>query len=93
MDSVPAETVPEPGPEVQQPAAVRYPITPAGFTERGSALMAEGKFQIAIDQFTKAIALDPAYRPAWVRRAEAHRRLGREGKAREDRLHLDTLPG
>jgi tetratricopeptide (TPR) repeat protein len=88
-EAVPMESILEPEPKVQQP---RYPITPAGFTERGSALVAEGNFQVAIDQFTKAIALNPAYRPAWTRRAEAYDLMGRQDKAREDRRHLDGLP-
>jgi Tfp pilus assembly protein PilF len=54
--------------------------------------MEEGQLQGAIDQFTKAIALDPAFQPAWARRAEAYALMGREGKAREDRLHLEGLP-
>jgi hypothetical protein len=88
-EAMPMETVLEPAPEVPRP---RYPITPAGFTERGSALMAEGNLQMAIDQFTKAIALDPAYRPAWTRRAEAYGLMGRPDKAREDLGHLKELP-
>ena len=87
-----AQTPPETESEVQQPV-VRYPITPAGFTERGLALIAEEQFQGAIDQFTKAIALDPGYVPAWARRAEAYELMGRQGKAEEDRRHLGGLQG
>jgi tetratricopeptide (TPR) repeat protein len=79
-------------PEVPQPV-FRPPLTPAGFTEYGSTLFNQGKFQEAIDQFTKALALDPRYIPAWARRAEAYLRLGRESKAEEDRRHLDGLQG
>ena len=87
-----AQTPPEPESNVEQPV-VRYPITPAGFTERGLALIAEEQFQGAIDQFTKAIALDPGYVPAWTRRAEAYELMGRQGKAEEDRRHLGGLQG
>jgi len=87
-----AQTLPEPESEVEQPV-VRYPITPAGFTERGLALIAVEQFQGAIDQFTKAIALDPGYVPAWTRRAEAYELMGRQGKAEGDRRHLGGLQG
>lgn len=91
-DGVSTDTPPEPELEVQKPVK-RYPITPAGFTERGLALMGEDMFQEAIDQFTKAIALDPAYLPAWTRRAEAYEHMGRHGKAEDDRRHLVGLQG
>jgi tetratricopeptide (TPR) repeat protein len=71
----------------------RRPLTPAGFTEYGLSLFHQGKFQEAIDQFTKAIALDPTYVGAWASRAEAYLRLGRKNKAEEDRRHLDGLRG
>jgi tetratricopeptide (TPR) repeat protein len=91
-ESTPSEESPPEQPPVEQPV-FRRPITPANFTERGLALFNQGKFQEAIDQFTKAIALDPKYLPAWARRAEAYGRLGRESKAEEDRRHLDGLRG
>lgn len=91
-DAVSTETPSEPELEVQKPV-VRYPITPAGFTERGLALMDEEMFQEAIDQFTKAIALDPGFLPAWTRRAEAYAHMGREGKDEEDRRHLASIKG
>ena len=75
------------------PPVFRPPLTPAGFTEYGSTLFNQGKFQEAIDQFTKALALDPRYIPAWAKRAEAYLRLGRESKAEEDQRHLDALQG
>jgi hypothetical protein len=71
----------------------RRPLTAASLTERGLALFNQGKFQEAVDQFTKAIALDPNYRPAWARRAEAYGRLGQDTKAAEDQRHLDALRG
>jgi Tfp pilus assembly protein PilF len=49
------------------------------------------KYQEAIDQFTKAIALDPNYADAWQRRAEAYVQLGRPQQAEEDRRHLQGL--
>ncbi|KAA1286582.1 MAG: tetratricopeptide repeat protein, partial [SAR202 cluster bacterium] len=52
----------------------------------------------SIDQFTKAIALDPNYAEAWEKRAEAYAQMGRSQQAEEDRRHLQalaprTLPG
>ena len=65
--------------------------TAAVMTSRGIERFDEGKFQEAIDQFTKAIALDPKYVDAWERRAEAYAQLGRPKQAEEDRRHLQGL--
>src|SRR5919106_1548074 len=93
-DSPEEETGDEAVEKPQVPQLVfRRSLTPAGFTEYGLALFNQGKVQEAIDQFTKALALDPTYVPAWYRRAEAYLRLGRDNKAQEDRRHLDALEG
>ena len=60
-------------------------------TSRGIERFDEGKYQEAIDQFTKAIALDPDYADAWQRRADAYTQLGRSERAEEDRRHLQGL--
>lgn len=65
--------------------------TAAVMTARGIERFDEGKFQEAIDQFTKAIALDPDYPDAWQRRAEAYAQLGRSDQAAEDRRHHQGL--
>ena len=65
--------------------------TAAVMTSRGIERFDAGKFQEAIDQFTKAIALDPNYVEAWQRRAEAYAQLGRPQQAEEDRRHLQAL--
>ncbi|NQW22309.1 MAG: tetratricopeptide repeat protein [SAR202 cluster bacterium] len=65
--------------------------TAAVMTERGMARFNDAKYQEAIDQFTKAIALDPNYAEAWQRRAEAYAQLGRSELAAEDRRHLQGL--
>ena len=65
--------------------------TAAVMTSRGIERFDAGKFQEAIDQFTKAIALDPKYIDAWQRRAEAYAQLGRPKQAEQDRLHLQGL--
>ena len=65
--------------------------TAAVMTSRGIERFDAGKYQEAIDQFTKAIALDPNYADAWQRRAEAHAQLGRSKQAEDDRRHLQGL--
>ena len=94
-------TTPPKAPPEPQPAAVIdadsdlpfYQGTPTavGMTERGMRLFNRGRTQEAIDQFTKAIALDANFKEAWVGRAEAYAELGRDGEAAEDRRHLDTM--
>ena len=82
--------VEEPPPPVRKPLS-RLPITAASMTERGIALFTQGRIQEAVDQFTKAIALDPNYQPAWARRAEAYLRLGLSQKAEEDQRRLKAI--
>jgi Tfp pilus assembly protein PilF len=65
--------------------------TAASMTERGVRLFNQGRIQESLDQFTKAIALDPNYVDAWAHRAEAYARLGRGAEAAEDRRRLETL--
>lgn len=65
--------------------------TAEGMTARGAALLSEGKLQEAIDQFTKAIALDPKHREAFERRAEAYSRQGRQERADEDYRQVQAL--
>ena len=89
-----AEPEPEPAPPPFTPPrkpATLVPPTAAGMTERGVTMFNQGRFQEAIDQFTKAIALDPTYVEAWARRAEAYAQLGRGTEADEDRRRLDAL--
>ena len=65
--------------------------TASAMTERGVRLFNQGRTQEAIDQFTKAIALDANYIEAWAKRAEAYALLGRGDQAAEDRRRLDSL--
>ncbi|PKB72959.1 MAG: hypothetical protein BZY75_04270 [SAR202 cluster bacterium Io17-Chloro-G7] len=65
--------------------------TAAVMTERGVRLFNQGRTQEAIDQFTKAIALDATYIEAWAKRAEAYALLGRGDQAAEDQRRLDSL--
>ena len=81
-EDVPAE------PEVRRYRGV--PTAP-GMTQWGIDLFNLGRIQEAIDQFTKAIALDPNFKMAWERRAEAYTDLGRGEEAAEDRRRLRAL--
>ncbi len=87
-----AQEVAPPPPEAEppRPAPRRIP-TAASMTERGIALFSQGRFQEAVDQFTKAIALDPKYRLAWERRAEAYGRLGRAEQEAADKRQLEAI--
>lgn len=81
-----------PTPEQAAPRPVSRGIpTAAGMTERGLGLFKQGRVQESIDQFTKALALDPNYTPAWEQRAEAYARLGRNKEAAEDRRRLKAI--
>lgn len=85
---------PPPTPTETAPAAPALPRripTAANLTERGIALFRQGRFQEAVDQFTKAIALDPKYKQAWEQRAEAYGRLGRAERQAADRRQLETI--
>lgn len=89
-----AEAEPEPAPPPFTPPKKPVnlvPPTAAGMTERGATLFNQGRIQESIDQFTKAIALDPTYVEAWAKRAEAYAQLGRGTEAAEDRRRLDAL--
>ena len=85
----------EPGPEKEHVPWGTYDIgvapTAAVMVSRGIERFDQGKFQEAIDQFTKAIALDPNYAEAWERRSEAYAQLGRPQQAEDDRRHLQGL--
>ena len=85
-----AEATPPPFTPRKKPVSVVRP-TAAAMTERGVGLFNQRRIQEAIDQFTKAIALDPNYVEAWARRAEAYAELGKGNEAAEDRRRLDAL--
>ena len=95
--AVEAEEAPppqDPAPEEQPVANVpvfRVMPTAPNLTERGMALFNQGRYQEAIDQFTKAIALNPGYKSAWEHRAEAYERLGRRKEAAEDMRRLEAI--
>ena len=67
--------------------------TAAVMLERGLARLGEGRPQEAIDQFTKALALDANYRQALEQRAEAYAQLGRHELAAADRQRAADADG
>jgi len=75
-------------PEVRRHRGV--PTAP-GMTQWGIELFDLGRVQESVDQFTKAIALDPNFKMAWERRAESYAKLGRGEEAAEDRRRLRAL--
>lgn len=74
-----------------EPLTITQPLTAAAMTERGLTLFNQGRVREAVDQFTKAIALDPRYREAWVNRARAYTHLGLNEKAAADRQQLEAI--
>ena len=92
-EAVAAEAEGEPETESVPWGAYQPSVAPtaAVMTARGIERFDDGKFQEAIDQFTKAIALDSTYAEAWQRRAEAYTQLGRSEQAAEDRRHVQGL--
>ena len=96
--ATPAEAAPTDAEEQPEPEHVPWGTyepgvapTAAVMTARGIERFDEGKYQEAIDQFTKALALDPDYADALPRRAEAYTQLGRSDQAAEDRRHHQRL--
>lgn len=83
-------SAPQEKPEVAVPVFSKLP-TAASMTERGVGMFNQGRIQEAIDQFTKAIALDPTFKEAWAHRAEAYARLGRRKEAAEDSRRLEAI--
>ncbi len=73
------------------PMKITRPLTASGMTEAGLSLFNQGRFREAVDQFTKAIALDPRYREAWANRAKAYSELGLLDKADADQRQLEAI--
>ena len=74
-----------------EPLTITQPLTAAAMTERGLTLINQGRVREAVDQFTKAIALDPRYREAWRNRAKAYTDLGLSDKAAADQRQLEAI--
>ena len=63
----------------------------ASLTQEGLSLLREGKFRVAVDYFSRAIARDRGYKQAWLSRAEAYDGLGRRASAAGDRRQAATI--
>ena len=74
-----------------EPMKITRPLTASGMTDAGLALVNQGRIREAVDQFTKAIALDPRYRDAWINRAKAYDQLGLRDKAAADQQQLEAI--
>lgn len=83
---------PDPGPAFTAvPNKITRPLTASAMTEAGLTLFNQGRVREAVDQFTKAIALDPRYRDAWANRAKAYNELGLSEKAAADQAQLEAI--
>ena len=82
----------DPGPAFSAaPMKITKPLTASAMTEAGLTLFNQGRVREAVDQFTKAIALDPRYRDAWANRAKAYNELGLSDKAAADQAQLEAI--
>jgi hypothetical protein len=88
------EPAEEPAPAPAPPSRPLLPQaipTAVALTDRGTERLTEGRVQESIDQFTKALAMDPNYAVAWEKRAEAFSQMGRDNEAEEDRRRLAAI--
>ena len=77
---------PTPSPTITPPR-----VTPQIFTARGKELLEQNKTTEAVDQFTKALALDKAFVEALTYRIQAYQTLGLNDLAAEDQASLASL--
>ncbi|MFP6636044.1 MAG: tetratricopeptide repeat protein [Dehalococcoidia bacterium] len=89
-EEIPVEA-PAPVPAPSRPLLPQVVPTAVALTDRGIERLNEGRIQESIDQFTKALAMDPNYGVAWEKRAEALSQMGRDDEAEEDRLRLAAI--
>ena len=85
------EEAPAPVAPPSRPLLPQAIPTAVALTDRGIERLNEGRIQESIDQFTKALAMDPNYGVAWEKRAEAFSQMGRDDEAEEDRLRLAAI--
>jgi tetratricopeptide (TPR) repeat protein len=78
-------------PETSETVLSPRPTTATGFTDLGLSLFEQRRFREAIDQFTKAIALNASYIPAWQNRAESYKTLGLLEKSLSDTRQVEQL--
>ena len=85
------EEAPAPVPAASRPLLPQAIPTAVALTDHGIERLNEGRIQESIDQFTKALAMDPDYGVAWEKRAEAFSQMGRDDEAEEDRRRLAAI--
>ena len=85
------EEAPAPVAPPSRPLLPQAIPTAVALTDRGIERLNEGRIQESIDQFTKALAMDPNYGVAWEKRAEAFSQMGRDDEAEEDRRRLAAI--
>ena len=99
-DPVPPEITPlrrePPAQQISAEESSPVAITPqqseaVTLTEEGLGLLNEGKFRVAVDYFSRAIARDRSYKQAWLSRADAYDGLGRRASAAADRRQAATI--
>ncbi|MEC9309714.1 MAG: hypothetical protein VX966_09465 [Chloroflexota bacterium] len=78
-------------PKGPESVPIPRPTTAIGFTDLGLSLSKQGRFRESIDQFTKAIALNSNYIPAWENRAESYKVLGLLEKSLSDTSQVEQL--
>jgi tetratricopeptide (TPR) repeat protein len=59
-------------------------VGPEYYFERGEECLERGNYQWALESFSKAIEFNPGYEMAYYRRAETHKRLGKDREAISD---------
>ena len=61
----------------------RNPNDSVAYNTRGAAYAKIGRYQNAIEDFTKAIQIDPNFAGAWTNRALAYRQIQKDGPDRK----------
>lgn len=96
--STESKLVPSDNPEVQpedsiikKPNFVPSSLTAEVFTTRGKTLLDQNKFTEAVDQFTKALAMDNSFVQALTYRIQAYQHLGHPELAEKDQAVLGSL--
>lgn len=65
----------------------KFPYAHYNYETRGMAYHTQGNYELAIDDYTQAIRIDPDYASAYANRGDAHRRMGKYQMAIDDYTH------